>query len=135
MRGETRSAREKKPKHGRKTTKSIVSTVRDGIEPGTSRLKATARKTAPEGQKEYVRLHQAVNVLLPDQHFSNDLPLRKIQRFRVSLIHVYLLFFFTVKVLYLGCYEEQPFDPLFPEEFLDYRYDIDWSTYPDMGVK
>ena len=64
----------------------IVSTVRDGIEPGTSRLKATARKTAPEGQKEYVRLHQAVNVLHPDQHFSNDLPLRKIQRFRVCLI-------------------------------------------------
>ena len=52
-----------------------------------------------------------------------------------NLIHVYLPFAFKVKVLYLGCYEEQPFDPLFPEEFLDYRYDIDWSTYPDMGVK
>ena len=69
-----------------KQQNKIVSTVRDGIEPGTSRLKATAQKTAPEGQKEYVRLHQAVNVLLPDQHFSNDLPLRKIQRFRVCLI-------------------------------------------------
>ena len=69
-----------------KQRNKIVSTVRDGIQPGTSRLKATARKTASKGQKEYVRLHQAVNVLLPDQHFSNDLPLRKIQRFRVCLI-------------------------------------------------
>ena len=69
-----------------KQRSKILSTVRDGIEPRTSRLKATARKTASEGQKNYVRLHQAVNVLLPDQHFSNDLPLRKIQRFRICLI-------------------------------------------------
>ncbi|XP_074609303.1 uncharacterized protein LOC141863598 isoform X1 [Acropora palmata] len=39
----------------------------------------------------------------------------------------------NVKVSYLGCYEEHPFDPLFPEDFLDYREHIDWSTYPDMS--
>ena len=33
----------------------------------------------------------------------------------------------------MGCYEEQPFDQLFPEVFLDYRCGIDWSTYSDMS--
>ena len=92
-------------------------------------MKATAQKTAPEGQKGYVRLHQAGNVLLPDQHFSNELPLRKIQRFKICLILFTYIYFSLLQSKFhiwaiLGCHEEQPIDPLFPEEFLDYRFKL-----------
>ena len=42
--------------------------------------------------------------------------------------------FSPVKVSYLGCYAESPYhNRIFPKVYLDYRFHIDWSTYPNMS--
>ena len=50
------------------------------------------------------------------------------------LISLMCNFFSPVKVSYLGCYAESPYyNRMFPKVYLDYRFHIDWSTYPNMS--